>query len=93
VLLLGRVIGADGKPAAGVAITLAEIGPPPTPEKPLVDRYTTGSDGLFQFCSKSLHRGMTLAVRARRGSSISRAVTVRLNDNLTVLRLPLDARP
>jgi hypothetical protein len=93
VLLLGRVLGSGGQPAAGVAISLAEISSPPAPERLLADSYTTGDDGLFQFCSKSLRRGMTLTVRARRSGSILRVMTVQLDDNLTVLRVPVDARP
>jgi hypothetical protein len=93
VLLFGRVLGSDGQPAAGVAISLADISPPPAPERLLADTYTTGDNGLFQFCSKSLRRGMTLTVRAQRGGSILRVMTVQLDDNLTVLRVPVDARP
>jgi hypothetical protein len=93
VLLLGRVLGGDGQPVAGVAISLAETSPPPASERMLPDGYTTGDDGLFQFCSRSLRRGMSLTIRARRGGSILRVVTVQLDDNLTVLRLPVDIRP
>ncbi len=93
VLIVGRTVGANGEPVRGITISLAEVRPPPEPDRLLDDYYTTGTNGLFHFCSKSLRRGMTLSVRARRGGSILQVMTVSLDDNLTVVRIPINARP
>jgi hypothetical protein len=91
VLLVGRVVDAYGQPLAGISIALAEV-VSATEEKRLPDVYTTGDDGVFTVCSKSLRRGMTLAVYARRGGSTLWTDRVRLDENLSVLRAPVGAR-
>ena len=91
VLLVGRAVDADGQPLSGISIALAEVFSA-TEEKRLPDIYTTGSDGVFAVCSKFLRRGMTLAVYARRRGSMLWTDEVRLDENLTVLRIPIGAR-
>jgi hypothetical protein len=75
----------------GITIDLAEV-ISATEERRLPDTYTTGTNGLFTICSRFLRRGMTLAVRARRGGSTLHTERIRLDDKLTVLRMPIGAR-
>ena len=86
VLLVGRTLNASGEPLAGVTVDLSEM-VSAGDERPLPDSYTTGSDGLFTICSKSLRRGMTLTVRPRRGGELARGERIRLDNNLTVVPL------
>jgi len=91
VRMIGRAMRPSGEPVGGIKISLAEIGAGAV--KPLPQSYTTGTDGIFQFCPDTFRRGMQVLVGAYRGGSLVRDTTVRLDDNLTVVRMTIDARP
>jgi hypothetical protein len=90
--MIGRAMRPTGEPVGAIKITLAEIVPGVTAVKPLPQTYTTGKDGIFQFCP-AFRRGMRILVSAYRDGSLVRDTTVRLDDDLTVVRMTIDARP
>jgi hypothetical protein len=87
VKVLGRVLTADGQPVGGVEISLKEFLPPPLPDL-LLARYTTGTDGLFQFCLPTLRRGMMVSFRASTPTWSAAPVVRRLVDEVTIVRIP-----
>lgn len=93
VRLMGRVTRPNGEPVGGIKITLAVFSPGVAAPKPLPQSYTTGTNGIFQFCPESFRRGMNILVGAYRNGSLLRDTTVRLDDNVTVVRMTIDSRP
>ena len=91
VRMIGRAMRPNGEPVGGIKISLAEIVPGAAAVK-LPQSYTTGADGIFQFCP-NFRRGMKILVGAYRDGSLLRDTTVRLDDTLTVVRMTIDARP
>jgi hypothetical protein len=74
VWLLGRVVGPDGKPAAGATWTLRNAARPDDPA--LVTDGSVERDGTFQFCRLRLGDAIVVDVRARGMSDARIAVTV-----------------
>ena len=91
VLLVGRALTADGTPVAGLTIALEQQSG--QLRKAIPEGSTTDSDGLFQFCGRGLQLGMTIGIEALRNGARVSAGSVVLNDNLTVVRVPIDSRP
>ena len=86
-LVLGRVLTADGKPVDGVRITLKETLPPSAPRaEAVLDRYTTGTDGLFQFCASPQQREPILRIEASH-DEWSAVRVFRSTERLTIVRL------
>jgi hypothetical protein len=91
--MIGRAMRPNGEPVGGIEITVAEFLPGAAAPKLLPQSYTTGIDGIFQFCPESFRRGTKLLIGAYRNGSLLQDTTVRLDDSLTVVRMTIDARP
>jgi hypothetical protein len=88
VRILGRVMQSDGTPASDVKIVMAleRAGERPNP----VATYTTGPDGLFQFCEPGLEIGMAVSITAS-GRQLNQPLRIvrRITEQLTIIRVPV----
>jgi hypothetical protein len=91
VLLLGRALTTEGTPVAGLTIGLVQESV--QRRNALPETYTTGADGLFQFCGRGLQPGMTIGIEASHGGDLVALASVVLTEGLTVVRLPVGSRP
>jgi hypothetical protein len=90
--IVGRVVDPDNRPVAGVLVSYAlkaEKG-----EWVLGrESFTTGDDGMFQFCGATFTEGQPLRLRASRSGSRDADVTHKTTGNMTIVRIRVDAWP
>jgi hypothetical protein len=89
--IVGRVFDPDNRPVAGVLVSYAL-----QMEKAAwswgKESFTTGDDGMFQFCGATFTQGQPLLLRVSRSGSRDADVTHKTTGNMTIVRIRIDAR-
>jgi hypothetical protein len=89
VFVIGRVLGARGKPAGGFKLEyLVQASPGLWAQLP--DFYVTGSDGVFQSCNSHYSQGDTLRIKASMPGHTPFVTAVPLTEhvNAVIIRVP-----
>lgn len=90
--IVGRVVDPDDKPVPGVRISYA-LQTNGTKWSWGKESFTTGDDGIFQFCGAALTPGLTVVVRASRSGYPSADVTHTATGNTTIVPIRVGSRP
>jgi hypothetical protein len=91
VFTIGRVVTPGGKPLSGARITFAtrsERGQWQWEDA----HFTTGADGLFQFCHM-FEPGTEILFRVARGGAVAAEVSGKFTSSLLVVRIPVPPLP
>ena len=90
--VVGRVVDHDKRPVAGVEMTYALADD--TSKKTWGNvAFTTGDDGIFQFCGADFTRGRTLTVRASRSGYPDVNFSHKIESSTTIVPVRVEVRP
>ncbi len=92
VFVLGRVVTLRGRPIAGAKVTLS-VRMNTGLWSLLENFWTTGTDGIFQSCSRSFDPGGTVKIHVQRAGLDAVDAIVALSPKLTIVRIPVPAEP
>jgi hypothetical protein len=94
--IVGRVLDPDKRPVAGVLVSYALQMQKPGQKAEWSwgkESFTTGDDGMFQFCGATFTQGQPLLLRVSRSGSRDTDVTHKTTGNMTIVRIRVDAQP
>jgi len=91
--LVRNITNDDGKPMSGAGISYVVTDTLGT-SRTLRDTFTTGFDGVFQLCDKSVHVGVAITVRVKRDNNPPvDALNISSTDKVTLMRILAGASP
>lgn len=90
--VFGRVLDADNRPVAGVRVSYA-LQMNDTSHAATKGDFTTGGDGVFQFCGADFVPGRKLELSTSRSGYWNASAKPRIKDNTTIVPIRVEVHP